>query len=382
MATNSRQQPDAYPDKTIVPLNIFDQQTSGSSAEHTPLSTAILARIDAALHAEDARSSSVAESSDDVVMQKAAAQVVLQRAIHALANAAEDSSAAILYQLNSIADATRSSGAYSDDKVYLREEQKATIIALRELNTIARETQGQPSMIPEHVSFMDARLSRRTSIELQKMIHELRTSNVELIASLARPHASPRHDEAAGTSTSSDSTRRMKNYPFIPEPEQQPNGTSRRAEKRKLATPDETFGTTPASPPSTFIGKLVRQRQRPTSHLEAAGEPGSDPTRVPLNLHATVVHRAADAVMRRRGTDHLQGLAKFLHYPRNVETEPVDPARVPVEQRVLNNKPLTPFDLPPTAYLPLQNTPFRLVSRQSVMDDPVLRHGVHDNAGY
>ncbi|ORY96422.1 hypothetical protein BCR43DRAFT_491677 [Syncephalastrum racemosum] len=385
MATNARQHPNAYADKTVVPLNIFDQQASSSAAQDTSLSTAILARIDAALHFEDNRPSSVAESSDDMATQKAAAHVILQRAVRALGNATEESSVTILQQLTCIAEATRSRGDYSDDKVYLREEQKATIIALRELNAIARETRDRFSrheMIPEHEPFMDARLSRRTSIELQKMIHELHASNIEIIASLVRRDASFRHDDTADTSMSDDSAHSIQNHLPIPEPEQQPNGASRREEKKKMTTTDEAVGMRSVSPPTTFISKLVRHRQRPTSDLEAGGAPSTDSARVPLNLHATVVHRAADAVMRRRGTDHLHGLTKFLHYPKSIETEPVDPARVPPQQRIHNNKPLTSFDLPPTAYMPLQNTPFRLVSRQSVMDDPVLRHGVHENAEY
>lgn len=38
---------------------------------------------------------------------------------------------------------------------------------------------------------------------------------------------------------------------------------------------------------------------------------------------------------------------------------------------------VTPFDLPPTEFLPLQNCPFPLVSRQSVMIDPSKRQGIH-----
>ncbi|KAG2222404.1 hypothetical protein INT45_006926 [Circinella minor] len=39
---------------------------------------------------------------------------------------------------------------------------------------------------------------------------------------------------------------------------------------------------------------------------------------------------------------------------------------------------VTPFDLPPSRFLPLQNCPFQLVTRQSILDDPEKRQGVHE----
>ena len=39
---------------------------------------------------------------------------------------------------------------------------------------------------------------------------------------------------------------------------------------------------------------------------------------------------------------------------------------------------VTPFDLPPSSFLPLQNCPFQLVTRQSILDDPEKRQGVHE----
>ncbi|KAI9256547.1 hypothetical protein BDA99DRAFT_561988 [Phascolomyces articulosus] len=41
---------------------------------------------------------------------------------------------------------------------------------------------------------------------------------------------------------------------------------------------------------------------------------------------------------------------------------------------------LTPFDLPASRFLPLPNCPFQLVTRQSILDDPEKRQGVHETS--
>lgn len=38
-------------------------------------------------------------------------------------------------------------------------------------------------------------------------------------------------------------------------------------------------------------------------------------------------------------------------------------------------RPVTPFDLPPDTFIPMQNCPFRLVSREEILQDPVRRLG-------
>ncbi|KAI7886897.1 hypothetical protein K492DRAFT_233102 [Lichtheimia hyalospora FSU 10163] len=98
-------------------------------------------------------------------------------------------------------------------------------------------------------------------------------------------------------------------------------------------------------------------------------------------------------------------LKKLLHYPRCHMTQPppsvsspapttnsstsepyhldrlfsLTPEQQQQQQRTRMNAAgmVTPFDLPPTEFLPLQNCPFPLVSRQSVMIDPSKRQGIH-----
>lgn len=97
-------------------------------------------------------------------------------------------------------------------------------------------------------------------------------------------------------------------------------------------------------------------------------------------------------------------LKKLLHYPRCHMPQPLPPVASPApttdtngseqqyhldrlftltpeqQQRTRMNQTgmVTPFDLPPTEFLPLQNCPFPLVSRQSVMIDPSKRQGIHN----
>lgn len=141
---------------------------------------------------------------------------------------------------------------------------------------------------------------------------------------------------------------------------------------RAKSLPTNFDDTTSSAHLSNFQIQKVDSDRKPSQNIEEAAQ-GS--------LHNIAENDTMSIGSRSSWINY--PLRKLLRFPRHLSSSTVllpSTSQITVVSTLSPAllrpaRPVTPFDLPPDTFIPMQNCPFRLVSREEILQDPIRRLG-------